>query len=254
MNPRYTAFSAPDRGRRDRRHHEGADLQARGAHAQRVRGRLVLADREQLQAQARVVEPPGGKDHHQRQPHQRVVHRAQVAQRHQVQAGAALGDGVEAQHEGLQHPRQAEHANRKVGALEPQHRGAQRQCQGDTGQRGDGDREVPGHAGLLDQQRADVAAQPEEADLAEMGIPGVAANQVPGVGQDCEHQQLDGEGHRVFGSEKRHGHGGNAEQHDEGDRFAHVRAPTPSSPRGRTSSTASISRNSSAEPMIAPVK
>ncbi len=115
---------------------------------------------------------------------------------------------------------------------------------------------IPGHAVVEVQERADIGADAEKADLAEMGVAGIAADPVPGIGEHQEDQELDGEGDRVVGADKRQhdrDNGGDAGDSERVDAF-HTRTPAPSSPRGRTSSTASIRRNRKAEPITAPAK
>src|SRR5262245_9085813 len=106
------------------------------------------------------------------------------------------------------------------------------------------------------QERADIGADAEEADLAEMGVAGIAADPVPGIGQHQEDQELDREGDGVVGADKGQHHrdnGGEAGDREWVDAL-HTRTPAPSSPRGRTKSTASIRRNRKAEPITAPAK
>ena len=107
---------------------------------------------------------------------------------------------------------------------------------------------------MKDQQRSDIRANPEKADLAEMGVARVAPDQVPGIAENQKDQQLDRERHGIIGADHRQNRSGDKRNGEDAERAQslHIRTPAPSSPRGRTRRTPSISRNRKAEPITAP--
>jgi hypothetical protein len=174
----------------------------------------------------------------------------------QIDAGPALRYAVEAERERLQHARQAEHADGKEWPLEPQHRTAKRQRGDRPGESGSDRGQIPGDIPVKDQERSDIRTNPEKADLTEMGVTRVAPDQVPGIGKDQEDHRLDRERHRVVGPDQRQNSGGDKRNGEDAERaqLLHIRTPAPSSPRGRTRRTPSISRKRNAEPITAPAK
>ena len=88
-----------------------------------------------------------------------------------------LRDPVKAERERLKHTGKAEHADGKERTFEPQHGAAERQRRDGPGQRGRERGQIPGNVPVKDQERADIGADAEKADLAEMAVAGVTADQ-----------------------------------------------------------------------------
>jgi hypothetical protein len=196
-----------------------------------------VADRKELQAEARIVEPMRQVEQRQRDRGQHVVDRLEIGGR-EIQAGAALRDRIEPKRKTFADTREAEHADGEERPLDAQHRATKNESQqrsGDSRRAGGGE---PVPAGL-GQQRAHIGAKTEERDLAEMRVARIAADDVPGIGERREDEELNREGQRVFAAESGHQREEDGKGGDEQDR-PHSRTFTPSRPEGRASSTASI--------------
>ena len=219
-----------------RRQRERKDLVARRVDAHRRCGLLVLADRDQPVAEAAVRDPRDDQRRDDDQRQRQLVEQHVAAQQRQHQPRIAPGD-LEIRDDRRHHLGESQRADREVVAAQAQDRAPEQRREDDRDHRAeyesDAERKVPAQH----RDRGAVAAEAVEHRIAERRVAGVAADDVPALGQRREQQHVDAELHDAGRREPRY-----AGQHHQrrgeasaGERTLHV--VLPNRPVGRTIST-----------------
>src|SRR5438034_1201449 len=180
---REDAAGQPGQGRRDA---EGRNLVEGGVTANDGGRLFVLAERRQSVAEASAQDEPGAQDGEGGRP-QHQVEEEQVRANDRKEKPGRGPEWFQVVDDFSNRHAHAQGRNGEVMAAQPEQWDADDQCEERRRQRRDDQRERKRPAAVADQHADGVGAEPEEGDVPEAGVPGQAADDIPGGRHHDEH-------------------------------------------------------------------